>query len=251
MSEHSHPGFKSDGRVKLGAWCHIPGSFALEIVASAGFDWYCIDRQHGMIDDAAMLAMLQVLNGRGLPAVVRVSALAPDEIGRALDWGANAVIVPMVSSALDARRAASARLFPPAGTRSWGPTRAKLFPPLLEPGIQDGMVACFAMIETEQGCDELSQILEIDGIDGIVLGSHDLLLSLGGDQGALTEAAAAIREGCRRTGKLAGVVAGGSGSAEGWIKEGFEFVAVDSDSSMLAGAAQTLVRGVRQAAGLA
>lgn len=249
LGENARARFRGDGSVKLGAWFHIQGGYLAEVVASAGFDWYCIDRQHGLIDDAAMLSMLQVLNARSCPVAVRVSGHAPDEIGRALDWGADAIIVPMINSASEARKVADARLFPPRGTRSWGPSRAKLYPPLLAAGSQDETVACLAMVETRQGLAELEDILAIDGIDGIFMGPSDLLLSLGGDEDALEEATRAIREACNTTAKIPGVFAGGSESAKRWIEKGFELVAVDSDSSMLAGAARMALEQVKDAPG--
>lgn len=92
----------SDGRTAYGGWCMIPGAFAAEIVSASGCDWICIDQQHGLIDDAAMRVMVQATAIRRTPTLVRVPWDEPAPIMRALDAGADGVIVPMVNSAEDA-----------------------------------------------------------------------------------------------------------------------------------------------------
>ena len=96
-------------------------------MCAAGYDWICIDTQHGMIDYPSVRGMLQASSIRGLPALVRVpSAGDSAAIMRALDAGAAGVLVPMVSTAQEARAAVSACRYPPAGPGVW--PRAGLSP---------------------------------------------------------------------------------------------------------------------------
>ena len=69
----------TSGKPAIGAWCVIPGSFTAEAVAAAGFDWVCIDAQHGLIGYQEMLGMLQA---------VAVTGLTPIRVGAqgALSW---------------------------------------------------------------------------------------------------------------------------------------------------------------------
>src|SRR5256885_3621393 len=92
----------------------------------AGYDWVCIDTQHGLSGYDQMLPMLQALSATGTPAFVRVPWNQPSDIMKALDAGAEGVVVPMVNSQEEARRAVGACRYPPQGFRSWGPTRAAL-----------------------------------------------------------------------------------------------------------------------------
>ena len=109
-------GLVSEATLKLGAWCGIPSSYTVELMCAAGYDWICIDTQHGMIDYPSVRGMLQASSIRGLPALVRVpSAEDSAAIMRALDAGAAGVLVPMVSTAQEARAAVSACRYPPAG----------------------------------------------------------------------------------------------------------------------------------------
>ena len=63
-------GLVSEATLKLGAWCGIPSSYTVELMCAAGYDWICIDTQHGMIDYPSVRGMLQASSIRGLPALV-------------------------------------------------------------------------------------------------------------------------------------------------------------------------------------
>src|SRR5690242_19533726 len=79
-------------------WLVIPGSWSAEVMARAGFDALVIDMQHGLVDRAALLTMLQALDLAGAPGLVRVEWNEPSALMRALDTGAFGVICPMVNS---------------------------------------------------------------------------------------------------------------------------------------------------------
>src|SRR5437763_1696399 len=67
------------GDVVYGGWCLIPSPFLVEVLAAAGFDWICLDMQHGLIGYETMVSMLQAVGGR-VPVLVRVPWNEPDEI---------------------------------------------------------------------------------------------------------------------------------------------------------------------------
>ena len=107
----------------IGAWLSSPSSVAAEIVARVGFDYVCIDMQHGLVDYASALPMLQALSLGDATATIRVPWNEPGIIGKALDAGAMAVIVPMVNTAEEAELAIARGRYAPLGTRSSGPTQ--------------------------------------------------------------------------------------------------------------------------------
>src|SRR5207237_3503329 len=133
------------GKPAIGAWCVIPGSFTAEAVAAAGFDWVCIDAQHGLIGYQEMLGMLQAVAGTGVPSRVRVPWNDPGWIMKALDAGAAGVRVPMVNTPEEAEAAVGACRYPPQGFRSWGPTRASLHAPTFSPETANRSVLCAVM----------------------------------------------------------------------------------------------------------
>ncbi len=102
----------------------IPSWFSAEAVAHQGFDYVCIDLQHGMADYAAAAEMLLAIHSTEAVPIVRVPANDFAAINRMLDAGALGIIVPMIRSAEDARAAVEACRYPPHGSRSYGPARA-------------------------------------------------------------------------------------------------------------------------------
>jgi 4-hydroxy-2-oxoheptanedioate aldolase len=105
-------------------WSVISGSFGAELLAGAGVDYVCVDRQHGLIGFDSMVPMLQAIGAAGVTPITRVPSGDPYAIMKSLDAGAWGIIVPMVNSAEEAARAVAACRYPPEGNRSWGPTRA-------------------------------------------------------------------------------------------------------------------------------
>src|SRR5438034_9539457 len=143
------------GGVTVGGWCVMPSAFSAELMARCGFDWLCIDTQHGLIGYDQMTLMLQAVAITGTPAFVRVPWNQPDHIMKALDAGAQGVIVPMVDNEEDARAAVRAAKYPPLGTRSWGPIRAALDVPDYSPETANRRTIVAVMIETPGGVENL------------------------------------------------------------------------------------------------
>ncbi len=107
------------GDLTFGLWCAIPSSFLVELVSGLGFDWICVDTQHGLVGYSEMVSMLQAAFAHNVPALVRVAADRPELIMGALDAGATGVVVPLVNSVEEAIRASEACRYPPLGNRSW------------------------------------------------------------------------------------------------------------------------------------
>ncbi len=167
------------GRVTTNGWLAIPDALPAEIAARSGLDSLCVDMQHGLIDQAAAVRILQATTATDVPVFVRVPWNEPGAIMRALDAGAAGVIVPMVSSRAEAEAAVAACRYPPAGIRSFGPVRPAL---TVGPGYfaaANDAVLVLAMIETRQALDDLDAILTTPGLDGVYIGPADLSLALG------------------------------------------------------------------------
>ncbi len=94
----------------------IPSAVSAEIVASAGYEWVCVDTQHGLIGRETMVMMVQALHDR-VATLIRVGWNEPHLIMQALDSGADGVIVPMVNTGEEATAAVQACHYPPRGIR--------------------------------------------------------------------------------------------------------------------------------------
>ena len=101
------------------------GPVGAEAAARAGFDYVCADLQHGSIGEEGVVPVLQAVALGGSSPVVRVRWNEPGAIGRALDAGAEGIVVPMVNSPEEAEGVVRAMRYSPVGARSFGPTRRR------------------------------------------------------------------------------------------------------------------------------
>src|SRR4029077_13165589 len=169
------------GETLFTAWSAVPDALTVEIVAGQGFDAVPLDMQHGgHHEDSVLRGIVPGLHAKKHP-VVRIPVGRFDMASRALDFGAEAVIAPMVNSVDDARRFAASMKYPPVGERSWGPTFG-----LPRAGTRDldawlrqsnASTVSFAMIETRAAFDALDGILETPGIDGVFVGPSDFSIA--------------------------------------------------------------------------
>jgi len=231
----------SNGERMTGAWGTLPDPIAAEVLGRCGFDYVCIDQQHGMIDDSTMFGMLQAVDASGAAPMVRVRWNEPPAIMSALDAGAAAVVVPMIETPEDAAAAVRSFRFPPTGLRSYGPIRARDVMGSADPDVVQ-QVACIVMIETRKALDHLDDIVSTPGVDGVYVGPSDLALALGERPGTtaqvFVEAVDAIRDACRKHGVAAGIHNASGRAAHHYLERGFDFATVVSDAGLLAQAAK-------------
>jgi 4-hydroxy-2-oxoheptanedioate aldolase len=245
MREHAVRAAWRRGEPAFGAWLSIPSSFSAEVAAHAGFDWVCIDMQHGVIDCAEAVHMLQAISLTPAPPVVRVPWNEPGIIGKVLDAGAMGIIIPMVNSPAEARAAVSACRYAPDGARSYGPTRAPLYAGADYYRHANAEVVCIPMIETKGALDRIDDILSVPGIDAVYVGPADMSITLGlppamDNGGAFEDARIAIAEACARHDVIAGIY-GNAALAAKHVAAGYRLITVHSDIAAIAtGAAADL-----------
>lgn len=222
----------------LGVWSNLPDIHVAETVSRAGLDWICFDLQHGLMDYRDLTRLLPAITGLPITPLVRVAANQPDQIGKALDAGARGVIVPMINSAEDARRAVAACYYPPKGQRSCGPMRDAMVEGLAYLGTANDDIACLLMIETEEGLANLEAIAAVAGVTGLFVGPMDLCYGLGLAAGDFTHksfalALEAIKRACADNGLACGMFGYSAEMAAASLEQGFDFVSVGSDISFL------------------
>jgi 4-hydroxy-2-oxoheptanedioate aldolase len=228
------------GEPTLGAWCTIPSTWTAEVAARSGHDWVCVDTQHGLIGYDMMLPMLQAITAGGVPSFVRVQWNEPGTIMKALDAGADGVIVPMVNSAEEARSVVGACRYPPEGFRSMGPTRARTL------GGQWRLPICVVMIETVEAVKRADEILAVPGVDAVFVGPNDLAVSAGLDssyEGRHPEhrrLIEAVAKSAKAHGVVAGIMCGSAEVATQWHKAGYHMLALESDTRLLTAASEQI-----------
>ena len=174
-------------RLRAGEFIHgghvfLPNPAMAEAMACFGFEYLWIDGEHGAYDKADILAHITAVNGAGAGAFIRVTVNDPMIIKPLLEMGPNGIIAPMVNSAEEAAAFVSACSYPPKGIRGFGPRRASRYGTIstkdyLET-IDDSLVK-IVQIEHRKAVENIDSILDVPGIDSIVVGPFDLSGSLG------------------------------------------------------------------------
>ena len=227
------------GDAAVCGWLSLGSSYAAEVVGWCGVDCVTADLQHGMADVQSLIAMLQAISATPATPFVRVPSLDPPLLMKALDAGAYGVICPMVDSAEQARALVDATIYPPRGTRSFGPARGLLYGGADYFARADETIVRLAMIETAAGLDAVEAICAVEGIDGIFVGPNDLGLALGkGVSGDPTdplvrEAIARCVRAAKSAGKHAGMFCPSGAVAARCIGEGFDFVVPNSEVNLM------------------
>lgn len=242
--------FQSD--VTPGLWSSLADPATVRLLAAAAPGWLVLDAQHGTWTDTDLLATLPALDV-AVPVLVRVADDRASGIGRALDAGADGVVVPMVESAVQAAAAVHACRYPPQGTRSWGPAAPLVARPAPGAAAANRAVRCAVMVETAHALAEVGAIAAVPGLDMVFVGPFDLALALGRDVDDLLgdDAPGAplptVVAACRAAGVRAGGFAGDRVRAGRLAALGFTDVVVATDTGLLLEGARAAVAG-REAA---
>lgn len=240
----------ADGGSTLGLWLATANPVAAEQLGDLGFDYINIDLQHGLIDYAEALRLLQAMQGSAATLTCRVPWNEPGIIGKVLDAGAMGVIVPMVNTVAQAEAAVAACRYAPAGSRSFGPTRAGRVLGRNYASEANGKIACIPMIETAEALSNLDDILNVPGIDAVYIGPADLSISLGlppasnNPDALFQDALAQVVSACQQRGIVPGIH-----SVPEWaptrLEQGFRMVTIISELQAVGDGARAALEGVR------
>ena len=254
------PGFSLARRLRAGetvhtAWCNLASPLSAEAMAREGFPAVTVDMQHGMWDQGgARDGIAAVRQGSAAP-IVRVPLEDFATVSRALDWGAEGIIMPMINTAEDAKRFVGAAKFPPVGERSWGPHRAMMLA-----GIADqvsymreanGDIVTLAMIETPAALKNVDAIAAVPGIDMLFIGPSDLSITL--SKGAVLDPHAkdveaaidTIVAAATKAGKWAGLYCANAERANAVTGRGIAFMAIGSDLGFLRAGAAAQIKALK------
>ncbi len=163
----------------LGAWLFLREPLAAEMAAKAGYDYVCIDMQHGLMDLPTMSTMLAHMDGSDTVPIVRTTTLDGGLMGRIIDAGALGVIVPMVNTVEQATAAVRACRYAPSGERSVGPMGAIARYGGRYMQVADDAIHVIPMIETVEAVENVDAIAAVEGITALYVGPADLSVSMG------------------------------------------------------------------------
>ncbi|QSZ54016.1 aldolase/citrate lyase family protein [Paenarthrobacter sp. AT5] len=230
------------GEVTVGTFIGMASATAAEVCAASGADWVLIDLEHGSCGEDAVRDGVIAAGAYGVPTLVRVESGERIRIGRVLDQGAAGIMVPRLNTVTEAAQAVKHMLYPPYGDRGvatynrscrWGMDREPL-------GAQEQSTVGIIQIETLDALESVEDIAAQDGVDVLFVGPLDLSYALGVplqlDSNAFQEALQKVVAAAERHNKAAGILAVDGVVAAKYVQQGFRFVAIGSDSTIMAAA---------------
>lgn len=234
-------------RPQIGMWLCTGSTLNAEICAGSGVDWLLIDMEHGPNTLTTVQQQLQVIAAYPVTTVVRVPVNDPVIIKQVLDAGAQNLLVPMISSAEEARAAVAAVRYPPDGIRGVGSALARS----ARWGRVEGYVpnasqtvSLLVQIESADAVEHATEIASVDGVDGVLIGPADLAASMGlaGQQTHPDVTAAVLRvfQAVQAAGKKVGVNAFDPAAAAAYLEAGADFLSAGADVTILGRGSEAL-----------
>lgn len=238
----------------IGSWITLAHPAIAEIMAKAGFDWLVVDLEHSVITIREAEELIRVIDLCGVTPLIRLSANDPVQIKRVMDAGAHGVIVPMVNSADEARKAVESVRYPSVGKRGVGLARAQgygsSFPQYKQWVNEESIV----IVQTEhiKAVENLEAILAVEGVDGFFVGPYDLSGSLGVsgqfEDELMVEAMNKIKTCMTKSSKVSGyhVVEPDVDQFKKFVHEGYRFLAYSVDIRMLDTCCRSAIKMIKE-----
>jgi 4-hydroxy-2-oxoheptanedioate aldolase len=243
------------GEPTIGVFVGLGAPAAAELVGRAGYDWAIVDLEHGMGSVSDLHAQLLAVQATPTTAIVRVPSVERLRIDRALDLGADGVMLPQVRSAAEARDGVSWMRYPPAGVRgvavvTRGAGYGAVDHPALAARVNESLLGVF-QVESPAAVAAADDLASIDGVDVLFVGPADLSHTMGipgrFDDPDFVAALDRVVAACRQHGKAAGILLRDGASVGAAHAQGFRFLGVGSDVSFVIAGARRELRAARGA----
>lgn len=243
MSKESLKQRLKNGETVFGIWCVISSAATMNVIASAGFDFVIIDLEHGPASFETAEEMVRAAQSENVCALVRLGQVNEDYILKALDIGADGVLVAHISNENDAKKLVELAKYHPEGKRGFSPyTRAGRYSGGVNiadhAGLQNKNTLVGALVEGNDGIENLDSIVSTSNLDLVYIGAYDLSQALGmpGEVGhskvkdAMKNAVNTIRSANIAAG---GYVAKNAEDIEWMVKMGMQFITYLPDCTLI------------------
>jgi 4-hydroxy-2-oxoheptanedioate aldolase len=237
------------GETLIGAFSDLGSPLAAELLGQAGFDWIVLDLEHGSATEADLLGLLHAVETTGAHAVVRAQSAERLRIGRALDLGAEGIMIPQSRSLDEVREAVTYLRYPPAGVRGVAlRTRGAGMGSIAHGDVArvvNERVTGIVQIESRAVVEAADEIAALSEVDVLFVGPADLSHALGVpgrfDDQAYLDAVRTVVAAADRHGKAAGVLIYDAGALPRHVDLGFRFIGLGSEGSFVSTGARAML----------
>ncbi len=234
----------------LGTMLTISSPEVAEMVARCGFDWLFMDGEHAPLSILEWQRQMQAVGGR-CASVLRVPSLSERDIKKALDIGADGIIVPMVNSAEQARQAVRWSKYPPRGQRGVGLARAQGYGLDFADYLASANDEIAVIIQAEHidAVENIEEIARVDGIDAVFIGPYDLSASMGKmgevDDEEVVAAIDRVSVACKKNAVALGFFGVSAESVQPWIDKGYNLICAGIDVAFVTWGAQQVLEQLK------
>lgn len=236
------------GEPVVGMWVTLDAPSVSEIAVGLGLDWIVIDGEHGHLDWSEIVAHLRATTRSDTVALVRLAELNGGAIKRALDLGADGVVIPWMESTEQLREAVAFAKYPPEGKRGIGAERATAWGQAFVEHTREAndQVLVVPILETVAGVRQAAELAKVSGVDLFFFGPADLSASAGHrgewEGPGVAQLIVDAKDLLLQAGKQCGVIAKDIADLHRRSSEGFRMIGLGTDAALL-------IRSVRQALG--
>lgn len=238
------------GETLIGVFSDLASPLAAELCGQAGFDWIVLDLEHGAATEADLLALLHAVGTTPMAALVRPQSAERLRVGRALDLGAEGIMLPQLKSIDEVREAVSYLRYPPVGQRGVAlRTRGADMGALSHADIArvvNERVVGIVQVESPAIVAEADAIAALEEVDVLFVGPADLSHSLGipgrFDDARFQDALKAVVAACEGQGKAAGILIYDAAALPPLLDLGFRFIGLGSEGSFVSAGARAMLQ---------
>ncbi len=229
-----------------GTMVTLANASTAEILSRIGFDWLFVDGEHGPLDTGDVLSILQAVDGRAA-CLVRVPAIDEVAIKKVLDLGADGVIVPQVNTPEQAADVVRFARYAPQGSRGVGLARAHGYGLNFADYVATANDRVSVVVQAEHisAVDNIERIVQVAGIDAVLLGPYDLSASMGKmgqvDDPEVLAAIDRVTRACQSAGIPLGYFGVTAKAVQPYLERGYSLIVAGVDTLLLGVAAKRLL----------
>lgn len=223
----------------FGLWITLESPSITEMAVALGVDWVVIDAEHGHLDWKEIVEHVRATIRSDTVALVRLAELNGGLIKRALDIGADGVVIPWVESVVQLRQAISFARYPPEGLRGIGAERATVWGQCLDEHAAEANanVLVVPIIETIRAAEQVQEMAKVEGAELFFFGPADYSASAGyrgqWEGPGVAEQLLALKDTLRRAGKHCGIMTRDNEDTHRRLQQGFRAIGLGMDAGLL------------------